>query len=91
MLYLQTFTEAAIVCDCTVILETIPIVIFEKRRICQCGSYPFTDCWGLKHENRFKPFTAFWISKQDHFGLYHTRRDATGFSNLGGLAVMWWA
>ena len=62
MLYLQTFTEAAIVCDCTVILETIPIVIFEKRHICQCWSYPFTDCWGLKHENRFKPFTSFWIS-----------------------------
>jgi hypothetical protein len=29
MLYLITFTEAAIVCDSTVILETIPIVIFE--------------------------------------------------------------
>ena len=62
MLYLLTFTEAAIVCDFTIILETIPSVIFEKRHICQCGSYPFTDCWGLKHENRFKPFTAFWIS-----------------------------
>ena len=63
MLYLLTFTEAAIVCDFTIILETIPSMIFEKRHICQCGSYPFTDCWGLKHENRFKPFTAFWISK----------------------------
>ena len=62
-LYLLTFTKAATVCDSTVILETIPSVIFEKRHICQCGSYPFTDCWGLKHENRFKPFTAFWISK----------------------------
>ena len=63
MLYLLTFTEVAIVCDFTIILKTIPSVIFEKRHICQCGSYPFTDCWGLKHENRFKPFTAFWISK----------------------------
>ena len=50
MLYLLTFTEAAIVCDFTIILETIPSVIFEKRHICQCGSYPFTDCWGPKQK-----------------------------------------
>ena len=30
MLYLLTFTEAANVCDSTVILETIPSVIFES-------------------------------------------------------------
>ena len=120
MLYLLTFTKAAVVCDSTVIPMTIPskehlflrpykmknivlstieqvrgilsareqcsnavfIIIywgsyclwlygnsrdysqcdFWKRHISQCGSYPFTDCWGLKHENRFKAFTAFWIS-----------------------------
>ena len=61
-LYLLTFTKAATVCDSTVTLETIPSEIFEKQHICQCGLYPFTDCWGLKHENRFKPFTSFWIS-----------------------------
>ena len=36
------FTKAAIVCDSTVILETIPSVNLEKEHISQCGSYPFT-------------------------------------------------
>ena len=70
-LYLLTFTKAATVCDSTVILETIPSVIFEKRHICQCGSYPFTDCWGLNHENRLdrtpaKSITNLQLNFLDH-------------------------
>ena len=29
-----------------------------------------------------------WTLQYDYFSLF---RDAAGFSNLGGLAVMWWA